>query len=75
MRLLRSHQPLTWYRGGLGVSIVPASVAAQIKVKGVVYLPIVGESPAFGLALATRLKEKSTAVQNFRRLAAARGEG
>jgi hypothetical protein len=53
---------------------VPASIAAQIKVQGVVYLPIVGESPAFGLALATRLKEKSTAVQNFHRLAAARGE-
>ena len=59
---------------GLGVSIVPASIAAQIKVQGVIYLPIVGESPAFGLALATRLKEKSTAVQNFHRLAAARGE-
>jgi len=59
---------------GLGVSIVPASIAAQIKVEGVVYLPIVGESPVFGLALVTRLKEKSTAVQNFHRLAAARGE-
>ena len=59
----------------LGVSIVPASIAAQIQVKGVVYLPIVGESPAFGLALATRLKEKSTAVQNFHRLAAACEEG
>src|SRR5246500_109763 len=57
--------------GGLGVSIVPASIAAQIKVKGVVYLPIVGESPTFGLALATRLKDKSTAVHNFHRLAAA----
>jgi DNA-binding transcriptional LysR family regulator len=55
---------------GLGVSIVPASIAAQIQVRGVVYLPIVGESPAFGLALAIRLKEKSAAVQNFRKLAA-----
>jgi DNA-binding transcriptional LysR family regulator len=55
---------------GLGVSIVPASIAAQIQVKGVVYLPIVGESPAFGLALAIRLKEKSAAVQNFHQLAA-----
>ena len=59
---------------GLGVSIVPASIAAQIQVKGVVYLPIVGESPAFGLALAIRLKEKSAAVQNFQKLAAACGE-
>ena len=56
---------------GLGVSIVPASIAAQVQVKGVVYLPIVGESPAFGLALVTRLNEKSTAVKNFRRLAVA----
>ena len=59
---------------GLGVSIVPASIAAQIQVKGVVYLPIVGASPAFGLALATRLNEKSAAVQNFHRLAAASTE-
>lgn len=59
---------------GLGVSIVPASIAAQIQVKGVVYLPIVGESPAFGLALAIRLKEKSAAVQNFHKLAVACGE-
>lgn len=59
---------------GLGVSIVPASIASQIQVKGIIYLPIVGESPTFGLALATRLKDKSTAVQNFLRLAVARGE-
>jgi DNA-binding transcriptional LysR family regulator len=56
---------------GLGVSIVPASIAAQIQVKGVVYLPILGESPAFGLALANRLNEKSTLVHNFLRLATA----
>ncbi|HEX3445164.1 MAG TPA: LysR family transcriptional regulator [Chthoniobacterales bacterium] len=56
---------------GLGVSIVPVSIAAQIQVKGVVYLPILGEPPAFGLALATRLNEKSTVVRNFQRLAAA----
>ena len=56
---------------GLGVSIVPASIAAQIQVKGIVYLPIVGESPAFGLALAIRLQEKSAAVQNFHQLAVA----
>jgi Transcriptional regulator len=59
----------------LGVSIVPASIAAQIRVKGVVYLPILGEFPVFGLALATRLDEKSDVVHNFRRLAAACHEG
>jgi DNA-binding transcriptional LysR family regulator len=56
---------------GLGVSIVPLSIAAQIRVKGVAYLPIVGESPAFGLALAIRLDEKSAVVHNFQRLAVA----
>jgi DNA-binding transcriptional LysR family regulator len=56
---------------GLGVSIVPLSIAAQIRVEGAVYLPIVGEAPAFGLALAIRLDENSVAVHNFQRLAAA----
>ncbi|HTD16659.1 MAG TPA: LysR family transcriptional regulator [Chthoniobacterales bacterium] len=54
---------------GLGVSIVPLSIAAQIRVKGVAYLPIAGESPAFGLALAIRADEKSAVVYNFRSLA------
>jgi DNA-binding transcriptional LysR family regulator len=56
---------------GLGVSIVPFSVATQIRVKGVVYLSIVGESPAFGLALAIRVGEKSAVVHNFQKLAVA----
>jgi DNA-binding transcriptional LysR family regulator len=60
---------------GLGLSIVPASIAAQIRVKGVVYLPILGEFPVFGLAFATRLDEKSDVVHNFQRLAAACHEG
>ena len=59
---------------GLGVSIVPLSIAAQIRVKGVAYLPIVGESPAFGLALAIRVDEKSAVVHNFRSLAVASAE-
>jgi hypothetical protein len=54
----------------MGKTAVPVSIAAQIQVKGVVYLPIIGESPSFGLALATRLNEKSTVVHNFRKLAA-----
>jgi DNA-binding transcriptional LysR family regulator len=60
---------------GLGVSIVPLSIAAQIRVKGAVYLPIVGEAPAFGLALAIRLDKNSVVVHNFMRLAAACREG
>jgi len=56
---------------GLGVSIVPLSIASQIRVKGIVYLPIVGESPAFGLALAIRVNENSAVVHNFQRLASA----
>lgn len=56
---------------GLGVSILPFSVATQIRVKGVVYLSIVGESPAFGLALAIRVGEKSAVVRNFQKLAVA----
>ena len=54
---------------GLGVSIVPESIAAQIQVRGVAYLPIGGESPKFGLALAIRAEEKSSVVHNFRSLA------
>jgi DNA-binding transcriptional LysR family regulator len=56
---------------GLGISIIPLSIAAQIRVIGIVYLPIVGEAPAFGLALAIRVDEKSVVVHNFRSLAVA----
>jgi DNA-binding transcriptional LysR family regulator len=56
---------------GLGVSIVPLSIAAQIRIKGVTYLPIIGESPAFGVALAIRADEKSAVVHKFQRLAVA----
>jgi DNA-binding transcriptional LysR family regulator len=59
----------------LGVSIVPASIAAQIRVRGVIYLPVLGESPVFGLALAIRLNEKSDVVRNFQGLAAVCDEG
>jgi DNA-binding transcriptional LysR family regulator len=58
---------------GLGVSIVPQSIAAQIQVKGVVYLPIIGESPVFGLALAIRTHEKSAVVHSFQRMAISKG--
>jgi DNA-binding transcriptional LysR family regulator len=60
---------------GLGISIVPLSIATQIRVKGIFYLPIVGEAPAFGLAMAIRVDEKSVVVRNFQRLAAGWREG
>ncbi len=49
---------------GLGVSLVPASVA-QIRVAGVVYLPIRKPAPVARLALATRPEERSTVVRQF----------
>ena len=49
---------------GLGVSIVPASVA-QIQVAGVAYLPIRRSAPVARLALATRREERSTLVRQF----------
>ncbi len=49
---------------GLGVSLVPASVA-QVQVAGVAYLPIRKPAPVARLALATRLEERSTVVRQF----------
>ena len=49
---------------GLGVSVVPASIA-QIQVAGVTYVPIRGPTPTARLALATRLDERSTIVRRF----------
>lgn len=48
----------------LGVSVVPETVA-QIRVPGVTYLPIAGETPTARLALTTRRSERSAVVQNF----------
>jgi len=59
----------------LGVSIVPASIAAQIRVKGIIYLPVLGGISRFRISLAIRLNEKSDIVRNFRGLAAACDEG
>jgi DNA-binding transcriptional LysR family regulator len=51
---------------GLGVSIVPISVANQVCVAGVKYLKIVGDRPIAPIALAIRPDEQSATVKNFR---------
>jgi len=49
---------------GLGVSVVPASIA-QIQVAGIRYLPIDGPAPVAHLALATRRHDPSPVVRNL----------
>jgi DNA-binding transcriptional LysR family regulator len=49
---------------GLGVALVPASVA-QLAVRGVVYRPIEGHTPCVSLALATRREDLSPLARNF----------
>jgi DNA-binding transcriptional LysR family regulator len=53
----------------LGVGLVPVSIAAQVKIKGTKYLPIIGDSPLARLALAVRPGEHSVVVHNFAALA------
>ena len=61
---------------GLGVSIVPISIANQVCVAGVKYLKIVGEAPIASIALAIRPDEQSVTVKNFAALALTkRGKG
>ena len=48
----------------LGVSIVPASMM-QMRVAGIAYRPIAGQSPTTQLALAYRRGETSLVVRNF----------
>jgi DNA-binding transcriptional LysR family regulator len=48
----------------LGVSIVPASMM-QVRVTGIAYRPIAGQSPTTQLALAYRRGETSPVVRNF----------
>lgn len=55
---------------GLGVSVIPVSLAAQ-HVPGVSYVPIAGEAPVAPLALATRPNESSAVVKNYVALVAA----
>jgi DNA-binding transcriptional LysR family regulator len=54
---------------GLGVSIVPISIATQVCVAGVKYLKIIGEAPKASIALAIRPDEQSVTVKNFVTLA------
>jgi DNA-binding transcriptional LysR family regulator len=48
----------------LGVSIVPASIM-QVRITGIAYRPIAGQSPTTRLALAFRRGETSPVVRNF----------
>jgi DNA-binding transcriptional LysR family regulator len=50
--------------GELGISIVPASMS-QVRVKGVAYRQIAGQTPTAQLALAYRRGETSPVVRNF----------
>jgi DNA-binding transcriptional LysR family regulator len=50
---------------GLGVSIVPVSIANQVCVAGVKYIKIVGDAPRASVALAIRPDEQSVTVKNF----------
>jgi DNA-binding transcriptional LysR family regulator len=54
---------------GLGVSIVPISIATQVCVAGVKYLKIIGDAPKAPIALAIRTDEQSVTVKNFVTLA------
>jgi DNA-binding transcriptional LysR family regulator len=54
---------------GLGVSIVPISIANQVCVAGVKYLKIIGDAPKAPIALAIRPDEQSVTVKNFVTLA------
>jgi DNA-binding transcriptional LysR family regulator len=55
---------------GFGVSVVPHSTS-QIRVEGVVYLPIAGDGPRATISLAYRRDDRSPTVRNFVSLARA----
>lgn len=56
----------------MGVSIVPAPLS-NIRVPGVVFLPIVGDAPRARLALATHPDDNSVLTRNFREQVLASG--
>jgi DNA-binding transcriptional LysR family regulator len=58
---------------GLGVSIVPISIANQVCVAGVKYLKIVGDAPIAPIALAIRPNEESVIVKNLVTLSVRKG--
>ena len=49
----------------LGISLVPISIAKQIKIAGIRYVNIKGKSPVAKLSLAVRFGERSAIVQKF----------
>jgi len=50
---------------GFGFSIVPASIASQIRIDGVKYLKIIGIAPTVPVALAIRENEASVIVKHL----------
>ncbi len=64
---------VTLVAAGLGVSIVPASIA-QVKIHGIEYLDIEGDAPIARLAIASRRHEHSIVVQHFKTLTLSRLE-
>lgn len=50
---------------GMGVSVVPQSVAAAVTIEGVAYVPISGAVPKAPMALASRRDNRLAAVRNF----------
>ena len=53
---------------GFGISVVPRAVE-QIRVDGIVYVPIKGESPRTAISLAVRKDTRSAVIRNFVALA------
>ncbi len=61
---------LNFVAAAMGISIVPASMAA-VRVSGVCYRPLQGATPVARIALATRRGERRAIVRNFLACAAA----
>jgi DNA-binding transcriptional LysR family regulator len=62
---------LSLVAAGFGISIVPRTVE-QIRVDGIVYVPIKGESPRTAISLAVRKDTRSAVIRNFVALARSR---
>jgi DNA-binding transcriptional LysR family regulator len=62
---------LSLVAAGFGISIVTRSIE-QIRVDGIVYVPIRGESPRTAISLAVRKDTRSAVIRNFVALARSR---
>ena len=62
---------LSLVAAGFGISIVSRSIE-QIRVDGIVYVPIKGESPRTAISLAVRKDTRSAVIRNFVALARSR---